>query len=137
MEGVTPINQYGNASFRNERTSGRDAYIRGFRASLSDSLAGYIIERRDPFRGPLLLVAMPVTGTVLTQDLPVSGPLEHCSITPSPVDLEISRTVARARVKRYYQWRASNLKRRHSLGTKIPSTKFEHLCCQMWREGEA
>ncbi|OJJ89383.1 uncharacterized protein ASPGLDRAFT_78555 [Aspergillus glaucus CBS 516.65] len=62
--------------------------------------------------------------TVLTQELSVSGPLEHCNVTLSPADPEISRTVARARVKGYYQRRANYLKQRRSLWTKIPSTNF-------------
>lgn len=135
MEGVIPVKQYGNASSRNERTSGRDAYTRSFRASQSDLLAGHITERRDPCRDPLLLVATHVTGTVLTQDPPVSGPLEHCSVTLSLAYPEISRTVARARVKGYYQRRASYLKRRRSLSMKIPSTNFNACAVKCGERG--
>lgn len=46
---------------------------RSFRTPPSDSLTGHITERCDPCRDPLLLVATPVTGTLRTQDLPVTN----------------------------------------------------------------
>jgi len=131
MEGVIPVKQYRNSSSRNERPPEGMHILsyRGFRTPQSESLAGHITERRDPCRDPLLLEATPVTGTVLTQDLPVS--------TLSPADPEITRPVVRTRVKEYYQWSASYLKQRRSLWTKISSTNFNACATKCGDEGEA